>query len=221
MTQFQIDPPDRGAASYSTPRNAAPLTSPYPHQNQIATTSSSQAKWGFALSLLGLCTSCLLIGIPIAIVGLIISILAMVNIKKSVEPVRGSGLATAGIAIGATTIVLIPVIALLLGIMLPALGAARSTARQMQNTTQLRGIIQGAILFSQGNSDYYPGLSVASGAPVVTHSITQERVKILIQANYITHNYAINPASESGEPVTSYAMLGIGMGKKVENRAAD
>ncbi len=68
-------------------------------------------------------------------------------------------------------LVVISIIALLIGILLPALGAARRTARQMQNSTQLRGIHQGAFTFAQSNKTggrdgYYPGLS-SQGKPLV------------------------------------------------------
>lgn len=60
-------------------------------------------------------------------------------------------------------LVVISIIALLIGILLPALGAARRTARQMQNATQTRGIHQGFVIFSQGNKSggsdgWFPGL---------------------------------------------------------------
>ena len=59
-------------------------------------------------------------------------------------------------------LVVISIIALLIGILLPALGAARRTARQMQNSTQLRGIHQGMFTYAQSNKTggrdgYFPG----------------------------------------------------------------
>lgn len=62
-------------------------------------------------------------------------------------------------------LVVISIIALLIGILLPALGAARRTARQLQNSTQLRGIHQGMFAFAQSNKGFYPGLD-ARGQPL-------------------------------------------------------
>ena len=53
-------------------------------------------------------------------------------------------------------LVVIAIIALLIGILLPALGKARATARQIKDGTQVRGIHQGMVLFAQNNSDQYP-----------------------------------------------------------------
>ena len=56
-------------------------------------------------------------------------------------------------------LVVISIIALLIAILLPALGAARQSARKMQNSTQLRGIHQALVIFAQSNKTYYPGLN--------------------------------------------------------------
>ncbi|MFO0836806.1 MAG: prepilin-type N-terminal cleavage/methylation domain-containing protein [Phycisphaerales bacterium] len=53
-------------------------------------------------------------------------------------------------------LVVIAIIALLIGILLPALGKARASARQLKDQTQVRGIVQAMALWAQNNSDQYP-----------------------------------------------------------------
>lgn len=123
-------------------------------------------------------------------------------------------------------LVVISIIALLIGILLPALGAARRTARQMQNNTQVRGIHQSMVMYAQGNGSNFPGLTAAglsaeagdSGTPNQDVGVTVERrFGILLDGNYFTGDYAISP-SETKEAWTtdevdthnySYAMLQI------------
>lgn len=119
-------------------------------------------------------------------------------------------------------LVVISIIALLIGILLPALGAARRTARQMQNSTQVRGIHTGLVLFSQGNNTYYPGLTTlgtVTGINVGSDSDDiQFRFEELLNDNYFTGEYAISPSEtkdiwKSGHNVItsnySYAMLAM------------
>jgi type II secretory pathway pseudopilin PulG len=88
-------------------------------------------------------------------------------------------------------LVLVSVIALLIGVLLPFLGAARRTTSGTQNGTQVRGIHQGMVLYSNGNGSYYPGLDrtgALSGAKV------EERFKPLLDGNYFVPQYLVNPA---------------------------
>lgn len=55
-------------------------------------------------------------------------------------------------------LVVISIIALLIGILLPALGAARRTAQQMKNSANVRGVHQAMVIFAQNNRTYLPGL---------------------------------------------------------------
>ncbi len=54
-------------------------------------------------------------------------------------------------------LVVISIIALLIGILLPALGAARRNANMMKNSTQVRSIIQAMLTFANSNKEYLPG----------------------------------------------------------------
>lgn len=62
-------------------------------------------------------------------------------------------------------LVVISIIALLIGILLPALGAARRAAQQLQNNTQLRGIHQGLFISASDNKGFYAGLD-SEGQPL-------------------------------------------------------
>lgn len=53
-------------------------------------------------------------------------------------------------------LVVIAVIALLIGILLPALGQARLVARQVKDATQIRGVAQGMAIWAQSNNEVYP-----------------------------------------------------------------
>ncbi|MEM8739458.1 MAG: prepilin-type N-terminal cleavage/methylation domain-containing protein [Planctomycetota bacterium] len=115
-------------------------------------------------------------------------------------------------------LVVISIIALLIGILLPALGAARRTARQMASNTQLRGIQQGFTIFSQSNKTggregFYPGLDStgdvaraevagggndgyggAIGAPSNT-------VALMLNGNFFVPEYVLNPADDVASEV--------------------
>ena len=115
-------------------------------------------------------------------------------------------------------LVVISIIALLIGILLPALGAARRTARQMQNSTQVRGIHSALVLFSQGNNTYYPGINTIGNVLTNTSGVAI-RFRELLDDNYFTGEYMIAPnetktvLSQTGVMPTaenfSYAMLNL------------
>jgi len=72
-------------------------------------------------------------------------------------------------------LVVISIIAVLISMLLPALGAARRSARQIKSSTQLRGIHQSLVTFSASNDGTYPGLEpgappIKSDGPVSTGS---------------------------------------------------
>lgn len=95
-------------------------------------------------------------------------------------------------------LVVISIIALLIGILLPALGAARQVARQMQSNTQLRGIHQAMIIFAQDNTSpgsrvgWYPGQAPERGTAITPELGT------------ITFNGGV---PHGGHPDTRFAMM--------------
>jgi len=124
-------------------------------------------------------------------------------------------------------LVVISIIGLLIGILLPALGAARRTARQMQNNTQIRGIHQGMVIFSQGNKSWYPGVDssgviLPAAAPAGLGDLPITRYRIMMLNDFFTGEYAIAPVETKVPWVVdtttapaidniSYAMLQIGL----------
>ena len=115
-----------------------------------------------------------------------------------------------GYTIAELTFTLI-VIVLIGAIVVPMLefgGRRRGHPRQMQSSTQVRGIIQGLINYSPGNKDRYPGLTADGkedttllkfdattyGTPSRSGYDPAYRIAILIRNSYFTPEYAISPS---------------------------
>lgn len=108
-------------------------------------------------------------------------------------------------------LVVISIIGLLIGVLLPALGAARRTARQVQGTTQVRGIHQGMVTFASMNNSFYPGLrsdgieendpNVIPYANVNEGFTTQARFAIMLGARLFPPQYLISPSDNTGKTV--------------------
>lgn len=169
--------------------------------------TSTLAVTGMILGIFGLCF------FPLGIAALILGIVALTQIADPARALTGRGMALAATILGGLSITLIPV-ALLIAILLPALGAARHAAQQMVNTTQVRQVVMAMDAYSQNNGGYYPGID-ASSLPI---ELTVEgRYAEILDSNYITGNVLISPNEtktvwQSG-PVTSdnysYALLDI------------
>ena len=131
-------------------------------------------------------------------------------------------------------LVVISIIALLIGILLPALGAARRTARRVQNNTQIRGIIQSMHTFSADNKEKFVGREntgeirasgsasgqITMGSTNVDGDVVAGRYYLLLIGDYFTGEIAISPLEDktpwTSAAVTSdnysYAFLEIGQG---------
>lgn len=114
-------------------------------------------------------------------------------------------------------LVVISIIALLIAILLPALGAARQSARKIQNSTQLRGIHQALVVYAQDNKGYFPGLNSDGTTMTVaevnaTGDFTGWRATsngrnssgafaVALNQDVFTPDYLINPVDLEAEPV--------------------
>ncbi len=86
-------------------------------------------------------------------------------------------------------LVVISIIALLIGILLPALGGVRKRALEAECNTRLRGIQQACFMFAQGNDQLYPGLNRDDEKLKAS-----ERLQLLMEGNFFTVEYAISPS---------------------------
>lgn len=115
-------------------------------------------------------------------------------------------------------LVVISIIALLVGILLPALGAARVSAKKMQSNTQLRGMHQGFVIHAQSNNGWYTGydsgmdrwMSPLTGhefindpgatypgvisAGVIAGNLPEARFAEMLVNNLVTAEYLIHPS---------------------------
>ena len=105
-------------------------------------------------------------------------------------------------------LVVIAIIALLIGILLPALGKARRSAQQLKDSTQVRGILQALVLFAQDNDDEYPvpskldrnNFTINFGAPgdrSREKDITGQIFAPLIQNGSVTPELFVSPVEQN------------------------
>jgi prepilin-type N-terminal cleavage/methylation domain-containing protein len=104
-------------------------------------------------------------------------------------------------------LVVIAIIALLIGILLPALGKARASARQIKDSTQVRGIHQGMVVWAQSNGDDYPlasridkqnyTIAVTAGQEA-DKDTTGNLMSMMIFNGSLSTEIMINPAEADG-----------------------
>ena len=100
-------------------------------------------------------------------------------------------------------LVVIAIIALLVGILLPALGKARASARQMKDATQVRGIQQACVVWANQNQGFFPDPPKLDAAGTTQAGTDQTKMNtgnilsLLIFGGHISTELCINPAESN------------------------
>ncbi len=106
-------------------------------------------------------------------------------------------------------LVVIAIIALLVGILLPALGKARQSARQLKCATQVRNLVQACLIWSQQNKEQFPLPSVVDRSNTTLTSPTIASLKnntgnivsLLIWNGAISPEVCVSPAESNSSIV--------------------
>ncbi|TVQ60628.1 MAG: type II secretion system protein [Phycisphaerales bacterium] len=106
-------------------------------------------------------------------------------------------------------LVVIAIIALLIGILLPALGKARQSARQLKDSTQVRGIVQAMTIWAGNNNDDYPlpsridrannTILVTGNAPTQTKDLSRHIFSLMVFNGTVSPELLISPAEVNGD----------------------
>lgn len=100
-------------------------------------------------------------------------------------------------------LVVIAIIALLIGILLPAIGKAKKTANELKDSTQQRSIVQAMNVFAVSNGDNYPlpsrldrndkTIEIADNANPIEKDLTRHIISILLFQGSIQTEIALSP----------------------------
>ncbi|MFC1603505.1 DUF4190 domain-containing protein [Planctomycetota bacterium] len=127
---------------------ASVLISPPIQAPSLSVKSSGMAIAAMVLGILSIFT-CALTAIPAIILGIV----SLVRIEKSGGSLTGRGFAIAGIVVPSVSL---PLIALLMGIMMPALARTRQIAFRMVCGTNLSGIGKAMLIYANDYEDKLP-----------------------------------------------------------------
>lgn len=113
--------------------------------------TSTLAIWSFVLGILALFTF-FVTTLPAIICGII----GLIKISKSNGRLKGTGFAIAGITIPSIGVILVPILAIILAIMMPALGRTRQLAQRITCSTNLSGLGKSMLVYTNDYDGKYP-----------------------------------------------------------------
>ena len=150
----------------------------------------------------GLATASLVLGIlgvfpcgVFGVIGLPIGITALVKIGRSNGRLKGNGLAIAGISCSTAALLALVIQMILIGLLLPALGAARMAAQQAKAFSQARQLAAEATVYANDHDNQYPP--------------ADNWVQALLDQGVIVEQLLVSPfAMEDGRAFAMNAKLG-------------
>ena len=155
-----------GVAAETVPEpTQAPATGP----GMAAGVAPATSGMAIASLVLGLCSFLCLIftGIPAIILG----VLGLADITKGRGAIGGKGMAIAGIVLGGffSTLGMISVLGILVGLLLPAVNSAREAGRRMQCQNNMRRISLAMVNYATSHDVYPPAGKVSpAGKPLLS-----------------------------------------------------
>ncbi len=101
-------------------------------------------------------------------------------------------------------LVVLAIIAVLIGLLFPAIGAVKRNARQTENNTLVRGVLQSMVTYSAGHRNFFPGFdgfafddNTADTTGASAHGQTPEgRYWVMLTENYTTGDALISPSED-------------------------
>lgn len=135
--------------------------------------------------------TCFITAIPAIVLGIV----GLVKISKSAGQLKGNGLAIAGIAV---PFALLPVFALMMGILMPALARVRQVALRTVCANNLRQLGLSIQMYADENSQKYP--TADKWCDLLKPYYKAENILVCPSAGYGQCHYAINPHAEPNSP---------------------
>lgn len=126
---------------------------------------------------------------------IILGIISIFKIEKSAGQLKGKGLAIAGIAVPAASL---PIVALLMGILMPALARTRTIAQQIACASSLKQLGLAIQIYAEDNNHKYP--TADKWCDLLKTYYMDEKVLTCPSAGQGRCHYAINPNTEPNSP---------------------
>ena len=172
---------------------------------EIDNTGAKKPGSGMAITsmVMGIASVACFFGFLLGIPAIILSSISLSKISKGLQ--RGKGYAIAGLVTGIVGTMNIFMIAILAGILLPALSQAREKARRISCVSNLKGIGLAIRMYSQENKEQFPDKNGAEGWEMLRSGGYLENVKMYTCPS-------ANTVSRDGEKLTeenvSYVYVG-------------